>query len=155
MDQETQYLTKEKYKELQDELNHLITIRRKEVAEHLEYAKKLGDLSENAEYHEAREEQAGLEDRIKHIEHILKTAQILNDRHTDVASIGSTIKIQKSGESETRSFMIVGSEEVDTATGKISNLSPIGTSIIGKKKGESFSVKTPKGDIVYTLVNLE
>ncbi|MES2470696.1 MAG: transcription elongation factor GreA [Patescibacteria group bacterium] len=155
MHQETQYLTKEKYKELQDELEQLRKVKRKEIAEHLEYAKKLGDLSENAEYHEAREEQAEVEDRINHLEYVLKTAQILNDRHGDIAGIGSTVKIQKEGDSDEKAYMIVGSEEADMMAGKISNLSPIGTALIGKKKGDKFQVKTPKGVASYTLISIE
>lgn len=154
MHQDTQYLTKEKYKELQDELDQLKKVRRKEVAEQLEYAKKLGDLSENAEYHEAREEQAEVEDRISHIDNILKTAQILADRQGDTAGMGSTVHVQKSGDSEVKVYKIVGSEEADMTAGKISNVSPIGAALIGKKKGDKVEVKTPKGSSLYTLVSI-
>lgn len=153
--QETQYLTKEKFEELKTELEQLRNVKRKEVAESLEYAKKLGDLSENAEYHEAREEQAKVEDRIGHLEMVLKTANILNEKHGSTVSIGSTVVVQKDGEKENRKFMIVGSEEVDTANGKLSNHSPIGAALMGKAKGDTISVLTPKGKVGYKIIDLQ
>ena len=153
--QETQYLTKEKFEELKTELEQLRNVKRKEVAESLEYAKKLGDLSENAEYHEAREEQAKVEDRIGHLEMVLKSANILNEKHSSTASIGSTVIVQKDGEKENRKFMIVGSEEVDTANGKLSNHSPIGAALMGKTKGDTISVLTPKGKVGYKIIDLQ
>ncbi|MBP9701434.1 MAG: transcription elongation factor GreA [Candidatus Pacebacteria bacterium] len=153
--QETQYLTKEKFAELKSELEQLRNVRRREVAESLEYAKKLGDLSENAEYHEAREEQAKVEDRIGHLEMVLKTANILDEKHGSTVSIGSTVLVQKEGEKENRKFMIVGSEEVDTANGKLSNHSPIGAALMGKTKGDTISVLTPKGKVSYKIIDLQ
>ncbi len=150
-----QYLTKEKFQEFKKELDFLRTDRRKEVAENLEYAKKLGDLSENAEYHEARQEQAEVEDRINRLENLLKTAVLIDDQHGDVATVGSTVKIKKDGESDVRIYKIVGSEEADMLQGKVSNLSPLGSSLIGKKKGETFSFSTPKGKASYTLISIE
>jgi transcription elongation factor GreA len=155
MTEEKQYLTKEKYQEFKNELEFLRTDRRREVAENLEYAKKLGDLSENAEYQHAREEQASVEDRINHLEQVLKTAVLLNDRHSDSVGIGSTVKVERTGEKETRTYKIVGSEEVDMANGKVSNLSPIGAALIGKKKGDTLTVSTPKGKVTYTLISIE
>ncbi len=149
-----QYLTKEKFEEFQKELNFLRTERRKTVAESLEYAKKLGDLSENAEYHEARQEQAEVEDRINHLENLLKTASIVGDEHGDTVRVGTTVKVMKEGDSEAKIYKIVGSEEADMAQGKISNISPIGSAIIGKKEGESFSFQTPKGKVSYKLISI-
>jgi transcription elongation factor GreA len=155
MNDEKQYLTKEKFQEFTKELEQLRTVKRKEVAEHLEYAKKLGDLSENAEYQEAREEQAEVEDRISHLEQVLKQAVILDNQRGDIVSIGATVTIQKSGESEKKTYKIVGSEEADMAHGKVSNQSPLGSALLGKKKGDSFSFKTPKGAVTYTLITIE
>jgi transcription elongation factor GreA len=155
MSEALQYLTKEKFQEFKKELDFLRTERRKEVAENLEYAKKLGDLSENAEYHEARQEQAEVEDRINHLENLIKTASIVGDQHGDTANVGSTVKVKKDGDSEIRSYKIVGSEEADMVNGKVSNLSPLGSSLLGKKKGEKFSFTTPKGIVTYTLINIE
>lgn len=149
-----QYLTSEKLEEFKKELDFLTTEKRKQVAENLEYAKKLGDLSENAEYHEARQVQAEVEDRIMRLEHLVKTAMIVDNQHGDVVSIGSTVKVQKDGEKETKEYKIVGSEESDMASGKVSNLSPLGSALLGKKKGDTVSFSTPKGKAVYTLISI-
>ncbi len=151
MDTETQYLTKEKFSELEKELAYLKSDRRKEVAEHLEYAKRLGDLSENAEYHQAREEQAEVEDRISRLENLLKTAQVLEKGSSDLVRVGSTIRVEKEGDNKSMLYTIVGSEEADMALGKISNLSPIGSSLLGHKEGDLVSVTTPKGTTKYRI----
>ncbi len=150
-----QYLTKEKFQEFKKELDFLRTEKRKVVAENLEYAKKLGDLSENAEYNEARQEQAEVEDRINHLENLLKTAVIIDDQHGDTAKVGSTVKVKKEGENEVRTYKIVGSEEADMAHGKVSNLSPFGVALLGKKQGNTFSFTTPKGKVAYMLMSIE
>lgn len=155
MSEARQYLTNEKLQEFKKELDYLRTEKRKEVAENLEYAKKLGDLSENAEYHEARQEQAEVEDRINHLENLLKTATIINEQHGDTVTVGSIVKVKKDGESDAREYKIVGSEEADMAHGKLSNLSPLGTALLGRKKGEEVSVMTPKGKVVYKLMSVE
>lgn len=152
MSNETQYLTSEKFAELEKELNYLKSERRKEVAEHLEYAKKLGDLSENAEYHQAREEQAEVEDRISRLEDLLKKAVIANKTSGEVITVGTTIRLQKEGDNKSYLYTIVGSEEADMSQGKISNLSPLGSALIGKKQGETVNVQTPKGTVTYTVV---
>lgn len=155
MNEAQQYLTKEKFQEFKKELDFLRTERRKVVAENLEYAKKLGDLSENAEYHEARQEQAEVEDRINHLENLIKTAAIVDDQHGDIATVGSTVKVQKVGEKESKMYKIVGSEEADMAHGKVSNMSPFGAALLGKKKGQNFSFTTPKGKVEYTVIGIE
>jgi transcription elongation factor GreA len=149
-----EYLTKEKFEELQKELQVLKTEKRKQIAEELEYAKSLGDLSENAEYHEAREDQAALEDRIAQVESILANADIVAVHHSNVVDIGSKVTVAKKGSKDQRVFIIVGSEEIDTIAGKISFKSPIGQVLLGKKKGEECEVKTPGGDVVYTIVSI-
>ena len=155
MSNDTQYLTSEKFAELEKELNFLKTERRKEVAEHLEYAKKLGDLSENAEYHQAREEQAELEDRIGRLENLLKKAVITEAQHGDIVTVGTTLRLSKDGDNKSYLYTIVGSEEADMAQGKISNLSPLGSALIGKKKGDTVKVQTPKGNVVYTIAQIK
>jgi len=152
MPTDTQYLTNEKHQELQKELDHLRVDRRKEVAEHLEYAKKLGDLSENAEYHQAREEQAEVEDRIMRLETLLKTAVITGAGGKDIITIGSTLRLQKDGDNKSYVYTIVGSEEADMSHGKISNLSPLGSALLGHKKGDQVTINTPKGKVTYTIV---
>ena len=152
MSNDVQYLTQEKFDELSKELGFLKTERRKEVAEHLEYSKKLGDLSENAEYHQAREEQAEVEDRIRRLENLLKNAVMVGTGSTDVISIGSTFRLQKDGDNKSYIYTIVGSEEADMSHGRISNLSPLGSALLGHKKGDKVKVATPKGSILYTIV---
>lgn len=151
---EKEYLTKEKYQDLEKELQNLKTVRRKEVAEQLQYAKGMGDLSENAEYHEARDEQAKVEHRISQIENVLKNAEIVDHKKSTEVEVGSEVVIQKKGSKDKQTFTIVGSEEADMIAGKISNQSPMGMSLIGKKKGETFEFKTPKGKTEYKIVNV-
>jgi transcription elongation factor GreA len=146
-----QYLTNEKRDELQKELEYLKVERRKEVAEHLEYAKKLGDLSENAEYHQAREEQAEVEDRISRLENLLKTAVISGQGSKEVITIGSTFRLEKKGDNKSYIYTIVGSEEADMSQGKISNISPLGSALLGHKKGDTVTIDTPKGKVTYTV----
>lgn len=155
MSESKQYLTSEKLQEFKKELEFLKTDKRKQVAENLEYAKKLGDLSENAEYHEARQEQAEVEDRINHLENVLKYAVVVDHIQGDVVTIGSTVKIKKEGESDARVYKIVGSEEADMTAGKVSNLSPLGSSLMGKRKGDSVIVSAPKGKTTYSLISIE
>lgn len=151
----SQYLSQEKFDELKRELEQLKSVRRREVAEHLEYAKSLGDLAENAEYHEAREEQANVEDRIKKLEAILAGAVIMELRHTEVADIGSTVSLKKEGGKEAAIYKIVGSEESDLSKGKLSFGSPLGQAMLGKRKGEQFTAKTPGGEVKYTVIDIE
>ncbi len=151
MIQESEYLTKEKFDELTRELTYLKTEKRKEVAENLEYAKGLGDLSENAEYHEAREMQANVEDRIAKLEAILKTAVIMHDKHGGSVAVGSTVVVQKEKDAGKHTFTLVGSEEVDVSQGKISIHSPLGSALIGKRKGDRVEFKSPAGVVSYTI----
>lgn len=155
MSTEIQYLTNEKFAELQKELEFLKTERRKEVAEHLEYSKKLGDLAENAEYHQAREEQAEVEDRISRLDNLLKNAVIAGAGSTDIVTIGSTLRLQKEGDNKSYLYSIVGSEEADTSHGKVSNLSPLGSALLGHKKGDIVKVQTPKGVVTFTIDNIK
>jgi transcription elongation factor GreA len=155
MADQKEYLTQEKYDQLSQELDHLKKVKRKEVAEDLEYAKALGDLSENAEYHEARDLQASIEDRILKLENMLKNAVIMSLHHSDSVSIGSTVFIQREGDKNTHKFEIVGSEEADITQGKLSIHSPLGEAMMNKKKAEVFSFMSPKGKMNYKIVDIE
>lgn len=150
-----EYLTKEKFNELEKELETLKTTKRKEVAEALEYAKSLGDLSENQEYQEARDSQAVLEDRINKLENILKSAKIVSAQNTSVVSVGSSITVEKEGDKTKKTYMMVGSEEADAANGKISIHSPLGTAAMGKSKGDKFSFQTPSGMMSYKIIDIK
>ena len=154
MDTSKHYLTKEKLEELKAELDVLKTKKRKEVAEDLEYARALGDLSENAEYHAAREMQANVEDRISKIEEILKNAEIVTYHHSEVVQIGSSVTVQKIGDKTEKNYTIVGSEEANTAQLKISNLSPLGKELMSKKQGDTFKLTTPVGVVDYKIISI-
>lgn len=153
MSEEQEYLTQAKFDQFTEELEQLKTVRRKEVAENLEYAKALGDLSENAEYHEARDMQANVEDRISRIEMMLKSANIISSHNTDIVTMGSTITVKK--DKLEKAFTIVGSEEANMSEGKISVKSPLGSAAIGKKKGDSFSFSTPSGMMEYVIKDIK
>lgn len=155
MPDQKEYLTKTKFEELNLELEHLRKIKRKEVAEDLEYAKSLGDLSENAEYHEAREQQANIEDRIMKLENILNSAVIMALHHSEAVGVGSTLTILRESDGKEYKFEMVGSEESDVNSGKLSIHSPLGEAMIGKKKGENVSFLSPKGNMNYKILNIE
>ena len=120
----------------------------------MDYAKSLGDLSENAEYSEARDKQAEIEDRISQIETILKNAVIIKKRSHSIVEIGSTVIIKKDGGAETV-YIIVGSEEADMTTGKISHQSPIGNALLGHKKDDSVLIQTPRGEVTYKIIEVK
>ena len=153
--EDTNYLSKEKFDELTAELEHLKTVRRREIAEQLEYARSLGDLSENAEYEEARNLQAATEDRIRVIEEQLSHARIIEHPKGNAVSLGSVVTIQKQGEKEEHTYEIVGSAEANMQERKISHLSPLGSALMGKKRGDLFSFDTPKGTQKYKIVNIK
>src|SRR3989344_8581387 len=148
------YLSREKHTELEAELKSLKSVRRKEIAEQLEYAKSLGDLSENAEYHDAREAQAALEEKISKLEDILRRATIGDSRKHSSISVGSTVVLQKAGSKMKEEWAIVGSEEADMALRQLSNESPLGAALMGKKKGDEISVRTPIGEICYFIMEI-
>lgn len=150
---EREYLTQEKFDEFTKELAQLKGVRRKEIAESLEYAKSLGDLSENAEYHEARDTQATIEDRIAKLEELLKNVSIVSSHTTNTVGIGSVVTVERSGKKFI--YSIVGSEEADVITNKISIRSPFGQAVMGKKKGDTFTFKAPSGEITYTIVEIK
>lgn len=154
MNQTGDYITEEKKQMLLAELKDLRGPKRKEILQNLAYAKSLGDLSENAEYHQAREDQGKLEARIAKIEQILQSSQIVKGGGGDVVEIGSRVVIQKEDTKEEKNYVIVGSEEVDMVKGKISNRSPVGVALFGKKKGDKVSFKTPKGLVNYKIINV-
>ena len=148
-------ISQEKFEELTKELDELRTVRRREVAEQLEYARSLGDLSENAEYQEAREMQAAVEERIGKLESILKNAKIVRGSKSDIVGMGATVSVQKVGADEKHVYTIVGAEEADIMAGKVSYHSPLGAALLGKKKGDEFSFHTPRGTQKYKILKVE
>ena len=148
-----EYLTQEKFDEFTKELHELKSVKRKEIAESLEYAKSLGDLSENAEYHDARDAQANIEDRIAKLESLLKHAVIISGNHSGNVSVGSVVTVEKDGKKI--AYTIVGSEEADVEGNKISIKSPFGQAIFGKKKGDDFTFEAPAGKLTYKVVEVK
>lgn len=146
------YLTAEGKDELQKELDTLRDIRRPELAQKLKEAVAQGDLKENADYHDAKEQQAFIEGRIQYLENILRSAVLINnDGKKDVVAIGSTVVIREDGEDDDEEYMIVGPAEADPRSGKISHESPIGKALIGRKKKDKVRVNTPGGETVFVI----
>ncbi|MDP2594228.1 MAG: transcription elongation factor GreA [bacterium] len=146
-------VSQEKFNEMVRELEHLKTARRTEIAKSLEYARALGDRSENAEYQEARDLQAATEERIKRLEDLVKHAEIATDakKKKDVVGFGSMVSIRKEGASEVHEYTIVGSQEADMREKKLSHISPLGAALMGKKKGDEFTFETPAGRQTYAI----
>lgn len=150
-----EYITSEKKNELEKELKYLQTVKRKEIADAIEWAKSLGDLSENAEYAQAREDQSHSEARISEIEHILQNAIITNGHNLgDTVTVGSTVTVKNLSDNFEQVYTIVGSEEVEVEAGKISNESPLGNALLGRNKGEEVTFATPKGKAVYKIIKI-
>lgn len=149
------YITKEQKADLEKELKELSSTKRQEIIEALEFAKSLGDLSENAEYHQAREAQGKNEARIKEIEYILKTGIVSSGSKTGIIKVGSHVSVQKKGTKEIKEYKIVGPEEADMASGKLSYKSPLGAALFEHKKGDEVSFSTPSGQSTYTIIDVK
>lgn len=151
-EQQDTVVSQEKFDEMVQELENLKTVRRTEIAKNLEYARSLGDLSENAEYQEARDLQAATEERIKKLEELVKHARIVTDgKKKSEVSFGSKVTILKDGSPDAHEYIIVGSEEADMRVKKLSHVSPLGAALMGKKKGDTFTFETPGGKQTYTI----
>jgi transcription elongation factor GreA len=147
------YLSRDGLEKLRTELDEMVSIKRPEVANRIHDAKEHGDLTENAEYEDAKNEQAFVEGRIQTLEALIKNATII-DEHitTDHVQIGSTVSVESGDGAE--QFTIVGSAEAKPAEGKISNESPVGRALLGRKKGEKVVVRVPAGDFTYKIVSI-
>ncbi|HMQ55454.1 MAG TPA: transcription elongation factor GreA [Anaerolineae bacterium] len=150
------YITLEGKKKLEEELEYLTTVRRREVAEAIRSAKEEGDLSENSAYDEAKLQQGFLEGQIQKIEAQLRNAVLIQEtnRNGDRVHIGSTVTVFEDGFGE-ETYTIVGSAEADPLNGKISNESPIGQALLGSKLDQEVTVSTPDGTVVYKIVKIE
>lgn len=151
------YLTEEGLKKLKEELEYLVNIRRKEVAKQIAEAKAEGDISENAGYDEAKNAQAFLEGKIRELEIKLKNAHVIDDSMTPAneVALGRTVIVCESEAEDKEVYTIVGSTEADPGNGRISNESPLGKSLLGKKVGDKVVVKTPGGEIEFTILGIE
>lgn len=152
---EKNYITEEKKQSLIEELDFLKTTKRKEILEVLNTARALGDLSENAEYHQAREDQGKIEDRINQIDNMLKSSIIVKKHSSSKVEIGTSVKVKKEGNNDNVVYYIVGAEEADMSKNKISNKSPLGSALFGNKKNDIISVKTARGLVKYTIIDIQ
>ncbi|MDR3288473.1 MAG: transcription elongation factor GreA [Peptococcaceae bacterium] len=148
-------LTVEGLKKLEDELELYKTQKRREVAERIKQAIEFGDISENSEYEDAKNEQAFIEGRIITLEKMLRNARVIDDHEeTDSVLLGSTILLKDVDFDEEEEYTIVGSAEADPATNKISNESPVGKAVLGKEKGDTVEVNVPAGLLRYTIIDI-
>lgn len=149
------FLTAQGLNDLKVELDELINVKRPAIIESLKEARAQGDLSENAEYDSARDEQAKVESKIQELEAILESAQIIKHISTGFVELGSVVKVEYIDDNEIEEYTIVGSKEADPFTHKISNESPIATAIIGKKEGAIVSVSSPNGKYDIKIVSVK
>jgi transcription elongation factor GreA len=150
-------LTAEGYEKLKQEIEELSTTKRREVAERIRVAREFGDIAENAEYDDAKNEQMLLEHRIATLEERLRDARVISkkDIAKDVVSVGSKVKLRDVAAKETIEYHIVGSAEADPAANKLSNESPVGKAIIGHKKGETVEVTAPRGTLKFKILEIK
>lgn len=152
MAEEKHYMTEEGKKKLEEELEQLITERRKEVVERIKVARSFGDLSENSEYDSAKEEQAFVEGRIQQLETMIRNAEIIEeDKNSSKVSLGKKVTFVEIPDGEEEEYVIVGRAEADPLEGKISNESPMAQSLIGKEIGDQVTVSTPGGDMTVKI----
>ena len=150
-------LTPEGYKKLKQEIEYLSTEKRREVAERIKTAREFGDIAENAEYDDAKNEQALLEHRIAQLEERLLNARVITKKEIskDSVSIGSRVKLRDVDAKETIEYHIVGSAEANPSENKLSNESPVGKAIIGRKKGETVEVAAPRGTLKFKIMDIQ
>lgn len=156
MKEDSTYITKEGLEKLKEELKVLKTEKRKEISLRIQEAKELGDLSENAEYVEAKNEQAFIEGRISELENILKNVILIDSlkvKNSGIVNLGSSLKVKNDG--RTITFIIVGPNEINLEQGKISHQSPIGRAFIGRKAGETVEIKVPEGIKKFEIISIE
>ena len=149
-------LTKEGYEKLKEEIDYLRGDKRREVADRIRIAREFGDIAENAEYDDAKNEQAMLEHRIAQLEERLLSARVIDKKEIskDVVSLGSHVKLRDVEAKKTFEYHIVGSAEANPAQNKLSNESPVGKAIIGHKKGETVEVSTPRGSLKFKIMEI-
>jgi transcription elongation factor GreA len=150
-------LTPEGYEKLKQEIDHLRGERRREVAERIRVAREFGDIAENAEYDDAKNEQAMLEHKIAQLEERLANARVIDtgDVDTSVVSVGSKVRLRDVDANETVEYHIVGSAEANPAEQKLSNESPVGKAIMGRKKGETVEVAAPRGALKFKIMDIK
>ncbi len=150
-------LTQEGLKKLEAQLEHFVSVRRNEIAEQIGIARGFGDLSENAEYDEAKKEQAKLEEDITRLENAIRTAIIISDAdiNTDFVGVGTAVKVKDLETGDIDTYAIVGANESDPYENRISNESPVGSALLGAKKGDKVTVDIPAGTLVYEVLSID
>ena len=150
-------LTEEGYAKLKDEIEYLQTAKRREVAERIKEAREFGDISENSEYDDAKNEQAQIEHRIQSLEQKLRNARVVDTEHvsTETVSIGSWVTVKDLKSKNTFEYSIVGSAEADPRNHRLSNESPVGKALLGRKKGEKVTIPAPRGALQYQIVKIQ
>ena len=150
------FLTREGLEKLEEELEYLETTKRAEVAARIQSAKEEGDISENAEYDDAKHEQAFVEGRIMTLRSMVGNAEIIEeDVHSDIVRLGSRVTVKEDGDGETSVYYVVGSAEADPLNGRISNESPIGRALMGRKANSTVSYQAPDGKISLTILHID
>jgi transcription elongation factor GreA len=150
------YVTEEGLQKIEEELKFLKTVKRVEISERLEAAISHGDLSENADYHYAKQEQAFMEGRIKELEDSLRRAQVIDhDGRADKVRVGSVVTVVEEGFDEPETYTIIGVHEADPGNGRISNESPLGSALLGAKVGQVVKVLTPSGEVCFRITGIE
>ncbi|MEW6283236.1 MAG: transcription elongation factor GreA [Candidatus Eremiobacterota bacterium] len=157
MTEETIHVTEEGYRMYQEKLEYLRTVVRAQIAERIRQAKEFGDISENAEYETAKSDQAFVEGEIIQLENLLRRARVIDksEIQTSEVGLGSTVEVKDAGSNEKWELTLVGSNEADPVHGKLSNESPLGAAILGRKKGDTVEVKAPGGLIKYKIVSIK
>jgi transcription elongation factor GreA len=156
-DKNQELLTQEGFEKLQEEFKYLTEVRRREVADRIRQAREFGDISENSEYDDAKTEQALLERRISEVQRRLRNAKIVDPASAEAGSVdlGTRVTLRVVGKDEERTFQIVGTNESDPGSGKLSHSSPVGRAVLKRRAGDMVTVITPRGATEYEIVNVE
>jgi transcription elongation factor GreA len=156
-DKNRELLTQEGFEKLQQELKYLTEVRRREVADRIRQAREFGDISESSEYDDAKNEQYLLERRISEVQRRLRNAKIIDPAGAEAGSVdlGTRVTLKVVGKNEERTFQIVGTNESDPGSGKLSHSSPVGRAVLKRRVGEKVTVATPRGATEYEIVNIE
>lgn len=151
------FVTKQGLQKLKMELDNLKNVERKKIADRIEYARSLGDLSENAEYHDAQEQRAFVEGRIAELEDLIKRSEVIDQskKNRDVVTLGAKVRVKNLEDATEHQFEITGSNEANPSEGRISNESPLGQAFLGQKKGDQLEVTVPNGIVKYTILDVQ
>lgn len=156
-DRHQELVTPEGFEKLHEELNHLTEVKRRDVADRIRQAREFGDISENSEYDDAKNEQYLLERRISELQRRVRNAKVVDNagKDTDAVDLGTLVTLRTVADAKERTFQIVGANESDPPSGKLSHASPVGRAVLNRRVGEKVTVSTPRGSTEYEIVNVE